>query len=463
MFKAGVILLLAISIVSSEVILSGFNLTFASGQLTPHGYHHPLFAPVTSILLIESDQIPVEAYKGAILLAVGAGTGYHDDIIFRHMSYGCAGSIIMGTAMLYPGDSVDKMRNAESFAYQDENGQEQIYPVVGITIPVFGDVFKVLNESFFIQGIPVIATITSEEGDNVWKQRGIYPLFLAMIIMNGILNLFFIVWNCKTIQLLVKGDLFHTNKVTSTSTIINLAHNVTRIIGLVNFNAIHQLYDFVSAAIISSFNVPLIYIACWIHALIMYQIVTDNSLAVKSFLGKRVVWPFIAACCLLFVNDNVIAGIYGLPYDDPYAPLYLAIVRISVTCGLAAILGVVYVVGSILILRALKANPVGKKRHRVLIRKTTIMMFIMSGCFFGYCLSTGLVFLLFEEPFVILRSYFFYNLVLTVISACLCFSNYSAVRGRLYKSSSGDVKVDSISKSTEMTGTTGPVSPRSSV
>lgn len=454
-------LLTLIAVVSSKVILPGFNITYESGQLTPKGYHHPLFESTTSMLMFESKDIPIDAYEGTILLAIGAGSGFHDDIIMRHISYGCAGTILMGGAQLYPGDSVGKMRNQDTWVW-DVNGTEVIYPVVGITYTDFGPLFAILNETFFVNHIPVIVTITAEENDNAWKLQGLYPLFQAMIIINGIFNLFYIAWNAKTLQLLVNAKFFHKAAVTSTTTIINLAHNITRIIGLPNFNCIYQLYDYISANIISSFNVPLIFIACWIHAMVFYQIVDRNSLEVKSFLGKRVIWPFISASVLLLVNDNLLAGLLGLRYDDPVAPLYVAIVRIAVTCGLAFILGVVYTVGSILILRALKSRPVESKSNDRLIRKHIIMLLIMSACLFGYCLSAGLTFIWVQEPFTVLHSTFYYNLDLTIISGCLCYSNYYATRGRLYASSNSERITKSTSMDVTGTNTNGAVSPRSS-
>lgn len=442
-------LLIFVAATSSKVILPGFGVTYSSGQLTPMGFNHPLFDPVTSVLMLDTDQIPVEYYKGTIIIAAGSGAGYHDDIIFKHIGYGAVGSIIMGAAQDFPGDSVGKMRNEYSFAWV-ENGKEVIYPVVGITYPDFLSIFDILNKTTFVQGIPVFVTITAEEGDNLWKQQATHPLFLSMLIINGFLNLFFIAWNCKTIQLLVKGKLFHKGAVTSSTTIINLAHNVTRIIGLVNFNCFFQLYDFVSASIISSFNVPLIFIACWINSLIMYQIVDKHDLAIRRFLGKRVVWPFIAASALLLVNDNILAGLYGLDYEDPLAPFYVAVVRIAVTCALAFILGIVYTVGSILILKALKSRPIDNAHNDRLIRKHIVMLLITSGCLFGYCLSAGLTFLVVQHPFKILETTFYYNLDLTIMSACLCYSNYYAVRGRLFSSSNSE----RITKSVSLEGTT---------
>lgn len=462
MYKSFTLFLLTlIAIVSSKVILPGFNITYESGQLTPMGFDHPLFDPITSVLMFETDQIPVEYYKGTIVMALGSGAGYHDDIIFRHISYGAAGSIIMGAAQDFPGDSVGKMRNEHSFAWK-EGDREVIYPVVGITYPDFLKIFDILNQTTFVQNIPVFVTITSEDGDNLWKQQGLHPLFLSMISINGFFNLFFIVWNCKILQLLIKGNLFHKGAVTSSTTIINLTHNVTRIIGFVNFNCFFQLYDFVSANIISSFNVPLIFIACWINSLIMYQIVDKHDLAVRSFLGKRVVWPFIAASVILLVNDNVLAGLYGVNYTDPLGPFYVAIVRIAVTCGLAFVLGVVYTIGCILILKALKSSPIGSKHNDRLIRKHIIMLLITSGCLFGYCLSTGLVFLIVQHPFKILQTTFYYNLDLSIMSGCLCYSNYYATRGRLFSSSNSERVTKSVSLEGTTTSATIPMSPRSS-
>lgn len=461
----------SITVVSGKIILPNFDITYPSGQLTPKGYYHPLFEPVTGMLMFESKDIPKEAYKGTILLAVASGAGFHDDIIFRHMSYGCAGTILMGGAPLFPGDSVAKMRNAESFAWM-EDGKEVIYPAVGITVSNFTNLFGILNETFFVNKTPVIVTITSEENDNEWKLRGLYPPFQAMVIINGTASLFYVVWCCKTLQLLVKGKLFHKGAVTSSTTIINLTHNVTRIIGLVNFNCVHQMFDFVSAGIISSFNVPLLFIACWIHALVMYQIVDKNSLEVKSFLGKKVIWPFIVACVLLLVNDNLLAGLSGVSYKDPYSPLYIAIVRVAVTCILAFILGVVYTIGSALILKALKSRPVDSSHNDRLIRRHIIMLLIMSACLFGYCLSAGLTFNWIHNPYDTMHSWFYYNLDLSIMSGCLCYSNYYATRGRLYANSnsgnsnstdgkSTDGKSNNSEKMTKTTDTSS-ISPRAS-
>ena len=199
-----ILTLLLVSKGYSLVMLPSMNITLPSAQVTPRGFDNPLFNPVTSTLLIEDSHIPASDYKGVVLMAVAVGQGFPDDIIFRRMDYGCAGTILMGWSYIYPGSSVQKMRNAKSFYLPNGN----IYPVVDMTIPMFTNLTDILNATtFFGPRIPLEVTITAELNDNVWKLLGLNPLYRALQIINGILSLFFIVWSIRILQLIVQGGL----------------------------------------------------------------------------------------------------------------------------------------------------------------------------------------------------------------------------------------------------------------
>lgn len=418
------ILILSLFIATATCKLIIGNTTYRSAQLTPRGYDHPLFEPVTALLFFEGPDLSIDDYESNIIIAVAATETFVDDIIFRHISHGCAGTIIVGVNDVYPGDSVTVMRNQRSFAW--DNGS--IYPVTSVTSKDFESIRKQLNSSLLV-------TITSEENDNIWKYLGLSPIVLIMIIVNGLAHLAFIVWNCITLKLIVESGTFVKIRVTSVTTIINIVHSIFKIIGLINYNGFYQLYDSVSSATLTSINTPILFAACWINALIMHQIVDRHSLEVKSFLDKKYIWVFVSASIFHVVADVLTTGLYSGTYSNPFAPRYLSLVRISVTTALSLILAIVYTVGSVFILKALKSGPIKSKSKSDMVKKSTTLLFIISGSLFGYCITVALTFLFLSQPYAIIVVYLIFNLMLSLTSGTITYNNYSVVKGRMFISS----------------------------
>lgn len=393
--------------------------TYSSGQLTSYGFDDRSFEPITGTLVLESQLIG--SCNNIILLSIGADETYSDDIIFKHIDKGCLGTIIVGVSEIYPGDSVNNMRNNREFSY----------PAVGITYPDFESILKdlmmITNHS---------VTINGELGDNMWKTLGLTSIILTMIIMNGIFCSFFIIWNSKTLQIIFSSGKQDSARVTITTTIINIVHNVIRIVGLINYNGFYQLYDSIAASIISSFAPPILFIACWINGLIMHQIVNRNNLKINNFLNSKTTWPFIVCSILVLVSDIVLNGLYSIKFGDPLSPLYISIARILVTCLLTLSLSIVYIVGSAFILKSLKSNPIPSKRRTSLIRKSSVNLFVMSGLLFSYCIGVAAVFIAFQDPYSTIGVYLFLNIIISCISGMLSFNNYSVIRGRIYSASS---------------------------
>jgi len=400
----------------AKVIFNGQ--TYNSGQITSRGYNDPGFDYITGLLAIESEYN--NECTDVVLLAIGSDDTYSDDIIMRHISKGCLGTIIVGVSEVYPGDPVNNMRNDQVFSY----------PVVGITYIDFEYILANLSSTnnYTVQ-------ISGEPGDNVWKTLGLTSIILTMIIMNGILCLFFIIWNAKTLQLIFVADNYHKAKLTTSTTIINIVHNIVRIIGLINYNGFYQLYNTTAASIISGLAAPILFVSCWINALMMHQIVNSNSLKIDNFLNHKVIWPFILCSSIVVVSDSLLNGLYSVRFTDSLSPLYISIVRIAIMCILTLILSIVYTVGSAYILKSLKASPIPSKRRTILVRKSAITLFVMSGLLFTYCIGVAFAFVVFQDPYSTISIYLFLNIIISCISGILSFNNYFVIRGRIYYSS----------------------------
>lgn len=443
--------------INSKVIFPALDLSFDSAQLTPRGYDHPLCESTTSILMFGSDDIPEEVYPGTIVLAVGSGKGFVDDIIFKYMDLGAAGVIIMGGAKIYPGDGTQKFRNVRSFAYE-VNGTKTIFPAVGIVYPDFGPIFQIFNETTLMSGFTdfVVVTITCEAEDNHWKAIGTTAIYRTIQVLNGILCLFNLVWGAKIIQLIVKGNLTKRAIVPLVAISLNMFGCILRIIGLINFENYMQLYDYITGSFFSSAGVGPIFSSCWLQTLMLLENL-DRNLEIKLFLG-RLRWPFFLVSAVLLANDWTLSIIRGLEYEDPYAPLYIAIVQIAMTVGLAVCLSFIYTIVCAKAIHVIRHMREDKKKGK-LLRKTLITFLIMASMFIGYALSAGITFTILDDPVKLTYTWIYYTLNLSCVSTCINFGVYTNIRDRLFKSST-EVKP---TNSTELTNSAPIESPRPNV
>lgn len=454
-------IVLLITVVSAKVYIIGTDIVLDSGQVTPRGYDWPLCKNITSYVIFGSTEVDAMLYTNSIVLDIAAGIGYVDSLPQRYRDY-AAGMITMsGTQDHYPGSTVGKMWNNDTFGFT----HNESWPWVDITIADFRVLFDYYNKTTLIGGIPTIVTITCEKDDNQWKLMPLFPTHMIMKVGNGLFCIFAATWIAYMFYLIKKHGLVKESTDRLIVLISLFIAQPLRLIGFIDFGAYSQVYPYIVANVLTSSGVPFVFLAAWVMILVIWNSLEDDGLAITPTAHKhRYRVAFITIGIFLVALELVCAPLVGLPYvNNPYAPLHISYGWVATTAAFSGALAIFHLVTSGRTIHYLRTSGriFGSTSSRKMFMKRTIQSCIVFGiCFVGYSINAGITFLIIGSPFSLTITWLFYTTDLSVITYFICRTCYVSLRRRVYgtpkttensKNSKemGSKDIDGITKSTD--------------